>query len=582
MIKDQFPTAEKSPILSGFLVIVALTVLPLIMPVGFVSLGFIALMYAIFALGINIVVGWMGLLDLGAAGFVAVGAYTTAICMTQFGWSAMITIPTVALVGFIIGITLGIPTLRHRGDYFAILTLGFAELVALTIKNWPGVTKGSYGYSGIPQTRLPFLSEALRAYPPLGFYYLALATLIFSFIFVVWLRATELGRHFHLVKHSEKIGLLFGINITVVKVFGFGFSAMLLSIGGFFWASYQRSIVWTEFSVLLSCLLLSLVVVGGQGNPIGVMLGATAIGTAQEILRRILTAYGFPQNIRYLIFALALVVFVHFRYRGILPDRPRWKISSHRWLPDPKKKLAVLLQAPSNARCLLKIENVMKSFGGLRALDGVSLEVQTGECVALIGPNGSGKTTLLNVISGLLRTDKGRIYCAGLQIDKLSAYCIARLGVRRSFQDLSVFDDITIQDNICITTANVHAFELEEVITRFQLPSKEVLCDSLSYGTKKLLDLARIFVRPADLQLIVLDEPTAGLTQAEAKNVVQRLFSIRSEYKIAMIIVSHDLLFLEALNVDRVVVMNAGRIFKTGDFESVRNDKNVNCLFWGD
>jgi branched-chain amino acid transport system permease protein len=163
------------------LAVMLLVAFPLIMPASAVSLGFVALQYAIFALGVNIVVGWMGLLDLGAAGFVAVGAYASAICMTQFGWPAVVVIPAAAFTGVVIGVALGIPTLRHREDYFAILTLGFAELVALTIRNWPGVTRGAYGYSGIPQTTLPFLQEPLRAFPPTGFYYLALATAVAAF-----------------------------------------------------------------------------------------------------------------------------------------------------------------------------------------------------------------------------------------------------------------------------------------------------------------------------------------------------------------------------------------------------------------
>lgn len=253
-------------------------IFPLIAPDGAISLGFVCLQYGLFALGLNIVVGWMGLLDLGAAGFVAVGAYSGAILVTQAGLPPIWALLASMMFGLLAGVLLGIPTLRHREDYFAILTLGFAELVALTIRNWPAVTRGSYGYSGIPALTLPFTTEPLHTFPPIGYYYFAAGVLAPCYFAVSWLRTTKFGRHCHVLKHSETLAQNFGINVTATKVLGFGLSAMLLAAGGFFWACYQRAIVWSEFGILLSCLLLSLVIVGGEGNPRGVILGAAVIG----------------------------------------------------------------------------------------------------------------------------------------------------------------------------------------------------------------------------------------------------------------------------------------------------------------
>jgi ABC-type branched-subunit amino acid transport system ATPase component len=382
------------------------------------------------------------------------------------------------------------------------------------------------------------------------------------------------------VKHNETVGVCYGINITIVKVIAFGSSAMLLSTGGFFWAAYQRSIVWTEFGVLLSCLLLSLVVVGGQGNPIGVVLGATVIGTSQELLRRILTSCGLPQNIRYLVFAIALVLFVHLRHRGILPDRPKWRLHGMRKPLRQEGRTPSPNAAPSSRRSLLKVEEVHKAFGGLHALKGVSLDIAVRECIALIGPNGSGKSTLLNLICGLIKPDKGTIHFDAVRIDRMATHKIARLGVRRSFQDLSVFDDLDVQDNICTTASGASLSDVDAVVGRFRLPAKTERCESLSYGAKKSLDLARMFVQTEGLRLVMLDEPTAGLTQTEASDIVRSLSDIRAEGEMAMVIVSHDLMFLEALNVDRVVVMDAGSVFRVGDFHSIRADSEVVRLFW--
>lgn len=564
---------------TGLAVLVAF---PLIAPGDAISLGFVALQYALFALGLNIVVGWTGLLDLGAAGFVAIGAYTTAILTTRFGWSPLAVLPLATIAGWLAGVILGVPTLRHRTDYFAILTLGFAELVALSIRNWPSVTRGSYGYSGIPPFHLPFLDEPLRAVPPVGFYYLVLAVLVPAFLLVKCVRASSLGRCFHVVKHDEVIGQTRGINILVVKLIAFGMSAALLSTGGYFWAVYQRSIVWTEFGVLLSCLLLVPLIVGGIGNPTGVVVGGMVIGISLEMIRRFLTWFGIPQNGRFLFFACVVIVCVHRWPNGLLPDHPGWfrRVRSRAAKSTPASSRATVGQSCST-QPLLEVQDVEKSFGGVVALDGVSLCVNERECVALIGSNGSGKTTLLNLMSGLVRPDRGQVHLCRTRIDRMPAFRIARLGIGRSFQELSVFHDIDVGDNLYVPTTIASPNDVLRSLQWFGLSNPDGDTAALSYGEKKALDLARLFVRPEAIRVALLDEPTAGLSQREAHEVVRSLRHLRETYPIAMVVVSHDVMFLESLEVDRVAVLHQGRLFREGTFHEVRNDADVRCLFWG-
>ena len=559
----------------------ALILFPLIAPASLVSVGFVALQYALFALGLNIIVGWVGLLDLGAAGFVAVGAYTTAILMTRFGMAPVVILPLVAACGFAAGIGLGIPTLRHRADYFALLTLGFAELVALGLRNWTVVTGGSFGYSGIPATRLPFLSEPIHALPPTGFYYFALAVAFPCYLFVLWLRSTLLGRRFHVVKDSEEVGQVYGVNILAVKLAAFGISAALLSLGGFFWAAYQRSIIWTEFNVLLSCLLLSVVIIGGVGNPNGVVIGAAVIGSSLEILRRLLTAVGLPQNIRYLIFASALILVVHLRPSGMLPDRPSW-VPRLRRTPGRRLIAADAEIGEKLTDDILEVRRVVKSFGGVRALQDVSLTIRSHESVALIGPNGSGKTTLLNVISGLVPLSDGSIRVGGRDLRARRPFALAHYGVARSFQEVSVSEDLSVEDNVYVTAGRVSPEQIDLALIRFGLRDFQATTSSLPYGQKKALDLARLFVNPRRMRLVLLDEPTAGLNQAEAMKIVESLAALRADCRFAMVVVSHDIMFLEALNLDRVVVMHQGRIFKEGSYSDIHDDEDVQKLFWGD
>src|SRR5204862_278443 len=162
--------------------------------------------------------------------------------------------------------------------------------------------------------------------------------------------------------------------------------------------------------------------------------------------------------------------------------------------------------------------------------------------VALIGPNGSGKTTLLNIISGLVKPDQGSIHLQGRRIDRLPAYRIARQGIGRSFQELSVFNDLSVQDNVYVVKGDASFGEINQIMKHFGLTDGNSPCDSLSYGAKKSLDLARLFVKSESLHLVLLDEPTAGLTQQEAIKAVQVISHLCKQTGLAMIIVSHDVM----------------------------------------
>ena len=569
----------KRKYLNNIIVLVILTLLPLVSPDPVIAIAFMAIVYAMFATGLNIIVGWTGLLDLGAAGFVAVGAYSAAIMLTQFHLPPLLVILLNLPIGFVFGVLLGLPTLRHREDYFAILTMGFAELVALTIRNWPAVTKGSYGYSNIPPTILPFSTQPLSAVPPIGFYYLALLTIILLYYLVRKLRETMIGRYFQQIKENETIASLFGINVIKTKIIAFGTSAAIISLGGFFWASYQRSVVWTEFGILLSCLFIAFIVIGGIGNPLGVIIGAAVIGSLQEVLRNILTEFGLPTNIRFLIFSTILILFILIRPKGILQDKPEWFNSIK--LGKLNKVKNKSRQKLKNSEILIEIKNLVKRFGGLVALNNLSFSIRAGETLAIIGPNGSGKTTLLNLLNGLVKRDKGEILYNGKQIHNLSIHKISRLGIGRTLQEISVINDLSIIDNVLLVNDNIDFKVVEDSFRNAGIINLKENVDRLSYGEKKKLDVLRMLNKKEFWDVILLDEPTAGLTQTESLQLVQYLRKLKEEIGFTLVIVSHDVLFLESLGLDRVIVLNKGKMFKEGSYSSIRNDKEVQKIFWG-
>lgn len=302
------------------------------------------------------------------------------------------------------------------------------------------------------------------------------------------------------------------------------------------------------------------------------------------MLRRFLTSHGLPQDIRFLVFALGLIIFVHFRPHGILPDCPQWLRFRPHKPTFPELKLSHIIRAARahNSGPLLEIKNVSKRFDGVVAVDKLSLDVKRGEWIAVIGPNGSGKSTLLNLITGTLRLDEGMIQFDGHRIDRSTPHQIARLGIRRSYQEVSVFNDITTYDNVYITTERASRENVVTALESFGLPKIEMPTSALSYGCKKSLDLARMCVEVQDSQLVLLDEPTAGLTQRESEEVAESLRAVRGWAGIALIVVSHDISFLQLLGLDRVVVLSVGGIFRQGSIADIRSDADVGELFWGE
>ncbi|MEO8758981.1 MAG: branched-chain amino acid ABC transporter permease [Devosia sp.] len=266
-----------------------------------------ALLYTILALGLNIVVGYAGLLDLGYAAFFAVGAYAVGILTTTFGWNFWATIPLAVLAAMLAGLIIGGPTLRLRSDYLAIVTLGFGEIVRIAARNLDITGKAS-GISGIEQPWL-FGWHIAR---PVDFYYVFLVLAIIGILVSVRLANSRLGRAWLYVRHDEDAAEAMGINRVRVKLAAYVIGAIYGSIGGAFFAVNLTAISPESFSFKQSTLFLMAVILGGMGKIPGVILGAFIVVLAPEVLRD----FG---SFRYLIFAVGLLLIMLYRPSGIWP-----------------------------------------------------------------------------------------------------------------------------------------------------------------------------------------------------------------------------------------------------------------------
>ena len=339
-------TTRKALVWAGFaLVGVSLAVLPLALSAAFgqawVRVVNLALLYAMLALGLNIVVGFAGLLDLGYIAFYAVGAYTYALLASpHFGLHLpfWITLPLGFLVAAGFGVLLGAPTLKLRGDYLAIVTLGFGEIIRIFLNNLNApvnITNGPQGVNLVDPLKLGGFSFSTRETllgvdfsGPQKYYYALLALTLGIIVVNLRLQDSRIGRAWEAIREDEIAARAMGINTRNVKLLAFAMGASFGGLAGGLFASIQGFISPESFSVLESIMVLSMVVLGGMGNIAGVILGAVLLTGLPEVIRFTVVPaqqalFGKvivdPEAIRMLLFGLALILVMLFRPAGIWP-----------------------------------------------------------------------------------------------------------------------------------------------------------------------------------------------------------------------------------------------------------------------
>jgi len=312
----------------------ALLIFTLLVPVIFynqryiLDLAILVLTYVMLGWGLNVVVGLAGLLDLGYVAFYAVGAYSYALLATNFGWSFWICLPLAGILAAFWGVLLGFPVLRLRGDYLAIVTLAFGEIIRLVIINWQELTGGPNGVTGIPRPSffgIPLDNSDDGLAARLGIEYSATHRIIFLFYLILalalltnWvtirLRRLPIGRAWEALREDEVACRALGINTTTTKLTAFATGAMFGGFAGAFFATRQGFISPESFTFQESALVLAIVVLGGMGSQLGVALAALALIGGFELFRGL-------ENYRMLVFGMAMVLIMIWRPRGLIGHR---------------------------------------------------------------------------------------------------------------------------------------------------------------------------------------------------------------------------------------------------------------------
>ena len=307
---------------------IGLLILALIFPfLPFVSDYFLHIviliyLYMILSLGLNVVPGFNGLLDLGYVGFYGIGAYTSGLLTVHFGLSFWLIIPLAFINGAIWGFLLGAPTLRLTGDYFAIVTFGFSELVVLFLTNEIWLTRGPLGLPGIEPVSIDFSLFGGPKWEFVGelpYYYLAIIMVLVTVFVMYRIQDSRLGRAWFAIRDDEVAAVSCGINLLTYKVIAFAISAAFGAVGGSFFARWVTFLSPDMFKFWESFLILCMIVLGGMGNIWGVMIGAVVLVSMSEVLRELLPILGLPVNGRFLAFGLIMVLMMRYRPAGLMP-----------------------------------------------------------------------------------------------------------------------------------------------------------------------------------------------------------------------------------------------------------------------
>jgi branched-chain amino acid transport system ATP-binding protein len=491
---------------------------------------------------------------------------------------------TSTFVGFVI--------LRRRGVYFSLLTLALAALTYTIAFRWSAVTGGEDGLGGLKRGSIAGVSldDALAYYIVVALIALGVLTMLLR------LARSPFGHVLVAIRENQLRATFQGYPVERYKLGVFVISAVVTGLAGAL-VAFQTYLVSAEaVSVPFSGELLAMVVIGGMRSMLGPALGALFF-----ILFRELFSIWTPNWLLW--FGLIFVAFVLYSPGGLVGV---WATLSRRLRPPPEEAAAMskrriydglplpaFLRPESLTGTVLRVEGVFKKFGGIRAVSNASLQISAGEIHALIGPNGAGKTTLFNVVSGLYPPDSGTVRLQGRDIHGVPSHLICHHGVARSFQITNLFQGLSIHENLRLSLQAQHAMrfniwrdidsypevhaETAELIKFLGLEGiEEIQGGELSYGGQRLVDLG--IALGSKPQVLLLDEPLAGLAAAERERVSRLVKNVAAN--IPVLIVEHDIDRVLGLS-QRVTVMNQGEVLMAGTPGEVRSDRRVQEIYTG-
>jgi ABC-type branched-subunit amino acid transport system ATPase component/ABC-type branched-subunit amino acid transport system permease subunit len=583
------------PQLAPFVGILAIAmILPFVSNDYWALIGTRAAIYWVLVSGLNLVVGFAGHLAIGYVALLALGAYTTSVLVAGNVMTPVpvfAALPLAGCVGAVFGVIVGLPALRLRTFYFAMSTLGFATIVTQIALAWQSVTGGGIGIAG-PEFPAPFDTAW-------GYYYLCVGFAAFC----TWMSAnvahSRFGRALIAVRDAEVAAEATGISKPRMLIAIFLFAGALAAIAGGLFASLQTYITPDAFTFDLSILFFIAILIGGRGSILGPMLGTIILTILPEIAAP-LAAWS---TFLYAGLLLAIVLAMPGGIAALLDFRNRRPLASNRAIVPRPAALGDIARKTVGDKTAgdktLSLRNIVLSFGNVRAIDGLDLDVKPGQVHGLIGPNGSGKTTTLNVISGYYAASTGTLALGADALPAGRPEVRALRGIARTFQTPRVIGAASVLENVMIGgTVEGEATFVEALLAlprhwrderRLAASARALLdvvglealadvrADRLQHSELRFIEIARALMLDPDF--LLLDEPAAGLSGDEIERLGALIKAI-SRRGTAVLLVEHhaDLIFDIC---DQVTVLNLGRVLAAGTPAEIRAHKEVVSAYLG-
>jgi branched-chain amino acid transport system permease protein len=613
--------------------------------------------FAIVTLGLDVVFGYTGEVSVGHASLLGIGAYTAGVLAFQFNIGFWPALPIGIIVTALFGVLLALPALRVTGPYLAMVTLAFGTIVQILINEMVDVTNGPLGikfstplFIDLRQyaDTVPLFDMSLKRMKEVEYFYVTGIALALTILVINRVLASHFGRAFEALRDSPIASDCMGVSVYKHKVIAFVLSAGLAGLAGVLFAYSEQYIAPNNFSFELSVQLLLAVTMGGRKSRLGPILGAVIIVFLPNLLADIALFRIAAAIIAGIAVVSSLVMFVRQdenRYRNLVPvglcvaffafSLFLQKITDYKlsvfgmmilfvvyYLPDGivgflRKILLDLVPALGRQRHsddlhgddadawaasppqvqkdapLLSVDQAVMQFGGLRALDRVDLRVRPGTIHGLIGPNGSGKSTMMNVLTGIYIPTSGQIAFEGQAIAGLKSPEIALRGIARTFQNVQLFGELTLLENVMVglhhtyrsgffdvalstalsrgeeARATQRAISILHFVGLDHLAHEEAR--NLPYGKQRLLEIGRALA--LDPKLLLLDEPAAGLTAPDIAELVQIIRKIK-DHGITVILIEHHMDVVMSI-CDAVTVFDFGQKIAEGRPADIQNDLRV-------
>jgi len=600
------------------------------------ALGLLTLLaiYGILLIGLDVTVGYLGQVNLAHAAFLGLGAYAAGLSVSLLGFGMLSALATSLVAGLIFGGLLAFPALRLEGPQFALATLSFSALSTTVLNEWEVLTGGA---QGLQVSRPIFFGHTVNAQ---GFYWLCLILLALVWMAMRNLLSSQWGRAFEALRDSPIATDAMGVGTYRHKVAGFALGSALGGLAGGLYAFNFQYLQPQSFVYELMVILLLGVVLGGRKSLWGAFFGASLIALlpnllSNRLLFEVISALGLlvalaagvrglmkkttrpfqaiapiiamgllvvggmlvanTEDWRKAIFALMLFSVVVGLPDGLMGFAARFLTRLFRIdppaLPPPALLDAVLPARHTDGKPLLDLQDLKRYFGGVKAVDGISMTISSGQVHGLIGPNGSGKSTAVNVISGLYAPTAGEMLLQGKPLPKGSLFKVARFGIARTFQNLQLFGELSALDNVMVAMKGVYRSTLPLVLLGFARGEEKraqaealallelvglkrqarVRARDLTYGAQRFLEIARALARKPEL--LILDEPAAGLAHPDVSNLLEIIRRIHQR-GITIILIEHHMDVVSEL-CDVVTVLDGGKVIAKGTPDEVKRDPKV-------